>query len=647
MTAAAVTATLLAGAASLMPGGAAAPPDNRARLDRGSVVVPVRGGQARVDPASLGVTARAADGTSLVISAKAAQDLGPAGDVSLRDSAATWNYPKRGLTVTARERDGRLLVEMRGSRDSELTWPVSGVDPQASAVQIPRGEGLSIPAADPWWNSDRAKLAGGGAIALTDGLTMPFWGWTMGRHGVSYVVPTDIGTTLEFASLAGRLRTATTHAFSEKEETRRYTVAFALTDSSPVAAAKDYRRWLAEHGQLGSLERKIEENPQAGRLIGAFHAYLWGDGRSKESVERMRALGLDRMWLGYDADARPMTREAVNAAKKAGYLVGPYDSWSNAQDPATADAPSSTWPAPVWPDACVREADGKVKTGFGGRGCYVSSQALAQAEPTHHYLADRTRSMTANGANSYFLDVDAAGELFRDHSPAHQATQARDRANRLARMEMLSRERKLVLGSESAGGWAGGVLAYSHGSSTPVSDHLWALERDRETWGGYAPQNAPDLFFRPAKLTSDAARAMYDPRYRVPLYETVLHDSVVSVERWELGYYKLPEQQRVRALLAMLYNTPLNFTLDGASLKKHGPEIAKLQRFFSHLQQAAGTKAMTAFTRLTADHRVQRTTFGDSALTVTANFGSSPYRGLPGGCVRAEVPGSPDRTLCP
>ncbi|TQK50473.1 hypothetical protein FBY35_0806 [Streptomyces sp. SLBN-118] len=41
------------------------------------------------------------------------------------------------------------------------------------------------------------------------------------------------------------------------------------------------------------------------RLIGAFHAYLWGDGRSKESVERMRALGLDRMWLGYDADARP------------------------------------------------------------------------------------------------------------------------------------------------------------------------------------------------------------------------------------------------------------------------------------------------------------------------------------------------------
>ncbi|WP_313904643.1 glycoside hydrolase [Streptomyces sp. SLBN-118] len=121
----------------------------------------------------------------------------------------------------------------------------------------------------------------------------------------------------------------------------------------------------------------------------------------------------------------------------------------------------------------------------------------------------------------------------------------------------------------------------------------------------------------------------------------------MSVERWELGYHKLPEQQTVRALLAMLYNTPLNFTLDGASLKKHGPEIAKLQRFFSHLQEAAGTRAMTGFTRLTADHRVQRTTFGDTALTVTANFGSSPYRGLPGGCVRAEVPGSPGRTLCP
>ncbi|MEC4019583.1 glycoside hydrolase [Streptomyces sp. H27-D2] len=645
-----VIATALAATASCTTAAAGPvhPGDTRRAHVQGSRVdIPVEGGTARIDTTSLRVTADTADGDTLQLSAPAATRHGRPGRVTATARGARWSYPDSGLTVTAAADHGRLRVGVRARADTTLDWPVTGTDPAVSAVQFPRGEGLSVPVADTWWNSPEAQLADS-EVAMDSGLTMPLWGHTIGDHGVSYLTPTDIGTALRFTSHDGRLRSTATHRFSGGEETSDYTVTFALTDGSPVAPAVDYRDWLSEHGELGSLRRKFKENPAAKKLLGAFHAYTWGDGRKEAGIERLRRLGVSRMWLGYDADDQPMDAAAVSAAKKAGYLVGPYDSFANGQDPKTSDAPTSSWPAPVHPDFCVRGADGKPAAGFHDRGCYLSSQAFEQAEPERHYLADRADAMTANGADSYFLDVDAAGELFRDHSAAHPMTRARDRANRLARMKRLSADRKLVLGSESAGAWANGVLAFNHGSGTPVADGLWPLERDKDAWGGYAPAKAPAIFFKPARLTDAVAKAMYDPAYRVPLYETALHGSVVNVERWELPYDKLPEQKTTRALLAMLYNTPLNFVLDGPSLRQRGGELAALQKYFAPLHKAAGSERMTSFRRLSADHRVQRTVFGDGTLTVTANFGTAEHAGLPGGCVDAKLRGDHNaRRLCP
>ncbi|GGU97341.1 hypothetical protein GCM10010260_36430 [Streptomyces filipinensis] len=609
--------------------------------------VPVDGGRATVDIRSLAVRARADDGRTWQLSAPASGGLGAPGKVTVRGGTASWRYGDRGLAVTASARDGRLAVTVRSARRSSLTWPVSGTDRTTQELQVPRGEGLAVPVADRWWNSAAGGLAGTEAD-MAGGLTMPFWGTSQsGRHGTSYIVESDIGTTLRFVSAGGRLHTEAAHAFSAQQATGSYTVTFALTDGSPVSAARDYRAWLQDHGGITTLRQKIARNPEVAKLVGAFHAYTWGQARTAEGVRRLRGLGIDRMWLGYDADDAPMDRKATRLARQAGYLVGPYDSWANAQDPSSADTPVSAWPAPVWQAACVRHADGTIVTGFGDRGCYVSSEALRHAEPSRHYLSDRTRKMTADGANSYFLDVDAAGELFTDHSPAHPMTKAQDRRNRLARMAWLSGDRRLVLGSESAGSWANGVLAFSHGSGTPVDDRLWKLERDRAAWGRYAPAAAPGVFFQPAHLPADLAKAMYDPRYRVPLYQTVLHDSVISTERWELSWSKLPDQSRTRALLAMLYNVPLNLVLDQSELDRHGTRIAQVQRYFEPLHRAAATQPMTGFRRLTHDGLVQRTTFGKGVLTMTANFSTRSHDGLPAGCVDAVVNGGEKHRLCP
>ncbi|MFI0709753.1 glycoside hydrolase [Streptomyces inhibens] len=623
-------------------------------LEGSHLELPVTGGTAVVDTTSLAVTARTGDGQRLVLSGPAGGGLGEPGPVTRTADGARWSYPAKGLSVTASSERGRLRIKLRSDRDGSVSWPVTGTDRAASAVQLPRGEGLDIPVRDAFWNSGSEKggLAGS-TVDVGAELALPLWGYSMGGadgagggHGVSYLTPTDLGTSLRFTSTGGRLRTTAAHAFDAGEGTRDYDVSFALTDGNPVAPAADYRSYLAQHGQLGSLRKKIRKNPATGKLLGAFHAYVWGEARTASGVGKLKQLGVDRMWLGYDAGPGPMNAAAVRAAKKAGYLVGPYDTFANGQDPKTADSPTSAWPDRVYPDFCVRKADGTAQTGFGGRGCYLSSRAFEKAEPDKHYLADRTRSMVANGADSYFLDVDATGELFRDHGKGHEMTKAGDREMRLARMRRLAKN--LVLGSESAQSWANQVLAFDHGSGTPVADGLWKLERDRQKWGGYYPENAPTIFFKPVRLPADLATAMYDPKYRVPLYETALHGSLVNVERWELSYEKLPAQKTARALLAMLYNTPLNYVLDGPTLTRNGPELAALQKYFAPLHRTAGTEAMTSFRWLTGDRTVQRTVFGNGTLTVTANFGTKAHDGLPGGCVDARLrTDQQPRRLCP
>nr|WP_042197608.1 glycoside hydrolase [Kibdelosporangium sp. MJ126-NF4]CEL23069.1 lipoprotein, putative [Kibdelosporangium sp. MJ126-NF4]CTQ90207.1 lipoprotein, putative [Kibdelosporangium sp. MJ126-NF4] len=632
---------LLAGCltAVLVPADSATADTDEIQVSRDKVVIPVTGGVAEIQPAGLAVSFHAR-GQRMVASAPAAELSAP-GAVTRRGRSAHWSYPERGLTATAKVERGRLEISLSSTVDSTVHWPVTGTDQASTHVAFPRGEGLSIPVGDAWWNSPVAKLVGS-EVDMTEGLTMPFWGYSLGQRGISYLVPTDIDTSLRFASTDGKLRTEARHEFSERRATREYTVSLGITDNSPVAAAVDYRRWLADRGELGSLRRKMAANPEIGRLFGAFHAYTWGKARTAAAVQRLRAAGLDRMWLGYDSDPTPMDAAAVTAAKQAGYLVGPYDSYDNAQDPATSDAPSSVWPSPVWPEACVIDANGKPVTGFGGRGCYVSTEALAKDEPTKHYLEQRVRSVTDNGVNSYFLDVDAAGQFFDDYSPQHPMNKPTDRANRLARMRALA-QRGLVLGSETAGAWANTALAYSHGSLTPVSDHLWELQKDTQNWGPWFPDHRPGFFFKPVELPADAAKAMFDPAYRVPLYQTVLHDSVISLDRWELPYSKFPALRKNRALLAMLYGTPLNLVLDGSESGSDLAELAELQRFFAPLHTA---DPMTGFARLSQDGLVQRSTFG-TRLTVTANFGDQQAAGVPGGCVRAELAGAQPKTLCP
>lgn len=614
-------------------------------FSNGRVLIPIQGGTASIDPATLLVEYHGGQGVDTWSEASLTA-LGAPIDPTVTLSSVTWGFESSDLTVVASEEQGRLTIELVSGSDREVAWPVTAT-PDVQSVEFPNGEGLSVPVADDFWLSEEAGLDGG-SWDFAGGLTMPFWGATFADRGVSYIVRDDIGTTLDFRAEDARLQAYAEHTFSQERATGTFGVSFAPTNGNPVAAAQDYRRYLQSSGGFVSLDDKIAANPNTNRLIGAFHGYTWGDGRDPAIVARLQELGIERAWLGYDADGAPMSAATVAAAEQAGYLVGPYDTWDNAQDPADADTEASIWPGDVWPNGCVIDKDGKPVTGFGDRGCYVSTAAIDAAEADLGAVTDRVQNFVKNGATSYFLDVDAVGQLFRDYSPLHPQTEAEDRARRLARMQALgsgvfSNGNPLVLGSETVAAWANPVVSYSHGSSTPVAGGVWAFQKEKE-WGAWWPADRPGFFFKDTTLPAELAKAMFDPAYRVPLYETVLHDSVISTDRWEMGLYKFPDQMRDRTLTNMLYNTPAVIALDDRVLDEHGADLAKMQRFFGILQQAAGTSPMTSFERV--EDGVQRTVFGDDQLTVTVNFGDDERAGVPAGCAVATI-GDTDTSYCP
>ena len=598
-----------------------------------------------LDPATLEITATAR-GLAQAVAEALPQPLRVT-DLVRSDTGASFTYPDLKAAVRVEAVGRRLRVRVSSQREWELRWPVTGRTSPASRLIVTSGEGLALPTRDAFWLRMIGERFCG--PAASGRWSMPFWGIERESSTFTYIVGADAFTEICLHGEEGVLSAGAVHRFRAREGFPDLDVTIVPSEGSVLGPAKEYRQWLVEQGGFVSFQAKMAKVPEAARLVGASHAYLWGDGRTEALLERLKSAGIVRMWLGYDQDPRGPGPLAVPAfvakARAQGYLVGPYDTYDNIQDPKTSDSASSIWDADLFRTGCVETKEGSRQKGFGGRGCALSTEALRKAHKP--YVADRVDRHLATGINSYFLDVDAFGELFEDWSPAHPLTRERDKQNRIERMAYLSGARSLVLGSEGGTSWSTPVVHFLHGAADVFNDVLFPLMEDKACFGKWWPDTGPSIFFKPIDVSTDFRKAKYSPRYRLPLFQAVFHDSVVATERWEMTLPKVPALARTRALFWQLYNVAPIWALDLQTFLKHEDLFVRHHRFFAEVHERAAELPVTDFAWLTADGLVQRTSFGDR-VRVTANFGDEAYEGLPPLCVEARF--SPEgRTIryCP
>lgn len=529
------------------------------------------------------------------------------------------------MSVSMRLEENTLVVDFTAKTAGEFTWPVIPTQPVIKAYILPLSEGVYAPAHDQEWSAHLEKQEG---ISTTEGLSLPLWGLDCGSHTVTYLLTNPFNNELTFSNAAGNLASRFTHQFTRNWQKKTYGFRISLGPASPVEPARQYRRWLINTGQFVRMAEKIRRTPEAAKLLGAPHVYLWGDGISPEMITSLHRNGFDRLWLG--SPGWPELRrspQTIPQAKEFGYLIGPYDSYHSIHAPDTP--PDETWETAqfdqnLYDTGAITRWDGKKSPGFQGKGYHLSPLV------TQPYVEKRVSSLMQEfHANSWFIDCDAFGELFDDYSPQHPATQQMDMQARLRRLSWIRDTYNLVIGSEGGSAYAASTIHFAHGMMT--QGFGWGdpdLMKDRNSpyfLGKYVPANAPTLFFTYVPLKPSYYRFYFDPRYRLPLYQTVFHDSVVTTHHWSMSTLKFKDQVVERSLMELLYSVPPLYHLNQKTFLQQGDWIKKQYAFFSPLHRVTGLLPMTDFTWLTTDHQVQRTLFGNQ-IELVANFTQSSFR---------------------
>ncbi|OIZ95796.1 hypothetical protein A1D18_01305 [Candidatus Rickettsiella isopodorum] len=599
-----------------------------------NVILKTRAGEFTIDPARLAILVDPSGDSAAISLTQEGPLFDEVKDLKVDNKTAQWYYPHLKMQVKVAADEQGLKFSFKTSKEQTFQWPISGLTPQAKALVLPDGEGLYIPNHDLFWLKEFKKYP-----SLS--LSIPFWSIEYADDNyVSYIWDDhDVDTDVQVHEKQTQLYVMNEHHFLKRSHFSEYTLLIHLTGDSPISPALDYRNLLINENKFVSLKQKILENANVNKLLGAFHIWVWGDGKSLVMLDQLEKLGIKHALINYDANPIPngfnIEKEYIHNAKSMGYLIGPYDSFDNAQNPKTSDSITSTWPNHLWPEACIRNPNGSILTGFASRGCYLSSEALRLRESKEKNIANQIEKMLNKGDNTIFLDCDAAYPLYDDYSKHHPMIREQDLSNRLERMRFVGSDQKIVLGSETGLSWANPTIAYNNGAFLAFPETFWPALQDKKHFGVWQPGYAPKILFQAYNAPDEFIRGSYNPRYRLPLYEAVFHDSVITTDRWELNELKIPAIRKIKALLQNLYNVPPIWVLDQKTLQKNKKYFLDYYNFFFPLHQMAGIEALTRFDWLTDDHLIQQTQFGNR-LILTANFSDRVYENIGPRCIRAE-----------
>ena len=356
------------------------------------------------------------------------------------------------------------------------------------------------------------------------------------------------------------------------------------------------------------------------------HPDEWGDGLSVKLLAQFAENGLDRLWLGVDSWQEGFRHpKAVAKAKELGYLIGPYDSYHSIHHPNEKDTwETAQFDLTLYETGAIVNADGTKSRGFKKKGYHLSPLV---AKP---YVENRVNGIVEQmptDFNTWFIDCDAYGELYDDYSASHPATQLDDMNARLARIAWIRDTHNMVVGSEGGAAYSAATLHFAHGMTLPVigwGDPDMKSKTSPYYVGGYWPPEGPAVHIKQVPLKPKYLYHYYDPRFRLPLYQMVFHDSVITTHHWGSGSLKFENAIETLALLELFYNVPPLYHLNIAEFEKHKAWIKQHYAFFSPLHRRIGGRAMTDFEWLSHDKQVQRIEFGNM-VEMYANFGTDAF----------------------
>ncbi|WP_300634604.1 glycoside hydrolase [Pseudomonas sp.] len=187
------------------------------------------------------------------------------------DQKADWQWDDGAFRVSASLEQRDLVLTLHAREPGQL--PVLQQPPSALGTGLiwPLAEGHYVPVGNAVW---KAFLRDYGDINTTQDLSLPLWGTDHGSFTLNWLLTNPYNNRLRWRE---DVALSLSHEFTSLDPSAPMTLLLHLGDADPLAGAKRYRQWLVEQGRYEPLADKLRQTPEAAKLLGASHAYLWGN----------------------------------------------------------------------------------------------------------------------------------------------------------------------------------------------------------------------------------------------------------------------------------------------------------------------------------------------------------------------------------
>ena len=254
------------------------------------------------DPARLALTLTPTGRPAMEISAPFTNEAAIA-DLRPTSTEASWRLLEPPTTIQLTLETNGALITFTAGQSGRLAWPRMIPDAGARGWILPMFEGVyvSLTQTNSAWRTE--LLQPGTTLDTTADLTLPLWGLDEGDCTLTCLLQNPFNNQLHFTEAGGRMALEFEHEFTRNQKVKACGFRFIVGAASPIQPALEYRRQLQAAGEFISLEDKIKQTPEVGKLIGAAQAYLWGDGTlGIQDVEDWKGLAGALKDAGQDAD---------------------------------------------------------------------------------------------------------------------------------------------------------------------------------------------------------------------------------------------------------------------------------------------------------------------------------------------------------
>lgn len=498
-------------------------------------------------------------------------------------------------------------------------------DPQHYMVMTD-SEGLLLPADDQEYPLSRQPI-----YNCAGGPGMAWLGVTDGSFNTGYmaIYETPFDAEIDVLKKDGLITFETVWLSSKKQFSydRRIRYVF-FSEGGYVAQCKCYRTYAWAKNDVITLQDRAAHLPAIKKMMGAVQIFVWDNARTDDFINELKESGIEKALVFWDPNHQPYPSAGFDEALlAAGYGSGMYELFTDILE-ETPENLSRLMKAPlaknVYPglfkELTAKREDGSTYSNqFGTYICpaAIRTEMLKRIEMERQFYQNET----------YFLDVYQANGLYECYDDTHPLTRTGYAKAIVDHYRTLENHFDVYLGGEFGADFAAGHSCYVQGMMTLQRTFFNTEIDDAESiyyMGDWKDHERPAAMLGSRTAAPAYLRYSVNEKIRVPLYELVYHDAVVTTWRWEDGNHHCPEIWWKKDLFNILYGTAPLWSLDydrWNTFKK--TFINSYQNINSHLGQVCYDE-MLDHQFLSNDRKVQKTCFS-SGKTIIANFSDEEY----------------------